>query len=439
MNNIINETSHIVGQVKRHLQQKIVELVCSGDQLDEKAVSNVFKTCEDPFEHISTTYLQSTYIKKNMNYVEPIQYVLATNVGFKNQGAKRQMCEVSDTMVYVPILKSIEQLLSNSRIFNLVTSAPKQCKEGVLYDVSDGSCYRNNPFFQAHPNALQLILYHDEVEVCNPLGSHIGKHKIDLFYYTLANINPKYRSKLCCIRLFAIAKAHDATLYGHNKVLTPLINDLDKLAAGHTFYIGGSPIKLYGVVVSCLGDTEGQHLWGGFKVGVGWSHQKCRQCLCIYEDMQNKFMETDLTPRTFVQYNQQCTDIETVPTQGSKADLQTTYGIKGRSILSELSYFDITKQLPKDIMHLFLEGSVQYEVRFMLQSLFETGATTLRQVNNDFLQLILGYHDEKNRPPALREPVFNGHDNYKLKQNSGTSPDISKVLAFYFASICSSR
>ncbi len=31
--------------------------------------------------------------------------------------------------------------------------------------------------FQAFPDALQLITYFDEVEVCNPLAGHAGVHK----------------------------------------------------------------------------------------------------------------------------------------------------------------------------------------------------------------------------------------------------------------------
>ena len=33
-------------------------------------------------------------------------------------------------------------------------------------------------------NASCIILYHDELEVCNPLGSNAGVHKLDMYYYT---------------------------------------------------------------------------------------------------------------------------------------------------------------------------------------------------------------------------------------------------------------
>jgi hypothetical protein len=32
--------------------------------------------------------------------------------------------------------------------------------------------------FSRDPTALQLMLYYDEVEIANPLGSKAGKHKL---------------------------------------------------------------------------------------------------------------------------------------------------------------------------------------------------------------------------------------------------------------------
>lgn len=60
----------------------------------------------------------------------------------------------------------------------------------VFYDICDGEFFKNDPFFVEHEDAVQIIIYHDAVEVCNPLGSHAGIHKLDMFYYTLGNLSP---------------------------------------------------------------------------------------------------------------------------------------------------------------------------------------------------------------------------------------------------------
>ena len=50
----------------------------------------------------------------------------------------------------------------------------------ILGDFCDGSLYKMHPLFSAQPFALQIILYFDELEVCNPLGSSAKVHKLGM-------------------------------------------------------------------------------------------------------------------------------------------------------------------------------------------------------------------------------------------------------------------
>ena len=47
-----------------------------------------------------------------------------------------------------------------------------------LEDICDGSLLKSHELFSQNPLALQLILYYDDVEVCNPLGSYRSVHKL---------------------------------------------------------------------------------------------------------------------------------------------------------------------------------------------------------------------------------------------------------------------
>ena len=78
---------------------------------------------------------------------------------------------------------------------------------------------RTRVVFSRNPRALLIILYIDGIEVVNPIGVHIKKHKLNMPYFTLANIPPEHRSKLTTIQLLAIAKTKDITLFGTQAVL----------------------------------------------------------------------------------------------------------------------------------------------------------------------------------------------------------------------------
>ena len=54
-----------------------------------------------------------------------------------------------------------------------------QCStDGIMRDFCDASFVRSHHVFTSHPNALQFVLYYDDIEVANPLGAKAGAHKL---------------------------------------------------------------------------------------------------------------------------------------------------------------------------------------------------------------------------------------------------------------------
>ena len=54
----------------------------------------------------------------------------------------------------------------------------------MLEDFCDGTYFKNYALFSIHGNALQIMMYYDDVEVCNPLGSHTKIHKLGKIVHT---------------------------------------------------------------------------------------------------------------------------------------------------------------------------------------------------------------------------------------------------------------
>ena len=47
-------------------------------------------------------------------------------------------------------------------------------------DYCDGELFHSHQLFQADPCALQLQLFYDEMEVCNPIGTKAKIHKLGI-------------------------------------------------------------------------------------------------------------------------------------------------------------------------------------------------------------------------------------------------------------------
>lgn len=58
-----------------------------------------------------------------------------------------------------------------------------------------------------------------------------------IFYFTLGNVSPKFRSKLSSIQLVAIALHRDLITYGMDTVLKPFIQDVMKLVSNACMYM----------------------------------------------------------------------------------------------------------------------------------------------------------------------------------------------------------
>ena len=112
---------------------------------------------------------------------------------------------VEKSYFYIPIHKSIEQLLQNEDILDIVLKRRNQAFDGhFFHNLTDGTVYREHPIFSQEEQALKILLYFDDIEICNPLGKKSGVHKLGVFYYSLANFPTQYRSRLCLIRLVAV-------------------------------------------------------------------------------------------------------------------------------------------------------------------------------------------------------------------------------------------
>lgn len=48
----------------------------------------------------------------------------------------------------------------------------------ILTDFCDGEMCKSHPLFSKKGQSLQIMIYYDDVEVCNPLGSKRKIHKI---------------------------------------------------------------------------------------------------------------------------------------------------------------------------------------------------------------------------------------------------------------------
>ena len=142
---------------------------------------------------------------------------------------------------YVPILDSLANLLKLNDFQAELLNPHESHSEFSLDDFCDGSLFKTHPLFSLESNALQVVAYYDEVEVVNPIGSYVKKHKLGCMFYFLANVRPQYLSTLKTIQLIAVGHYADITKYGIDEFMAPFVDDMKLL------YCDGIEISVGGV------------------------------------------------------------------------------------------------------------------------------------------------------------------------------------------------
>jgi len=176
-------------------------------------------------------------------------------------------------------------------------------------------------------------------------------------------------------------------------------------------------------------DTLAQHELAGFKEGVGFAYSKCRQCECIFEDMQSIFEENKFVERTLEKQISQCLNIDKASTDTLKASLRTTYGINKRSVLVDFPGFDLIKQTPQDVMHGIFEGVAPMEVKLVLKYLILSGLIELDEFNSAIQNFPYSPLDIRDKPSPISVSTLAANDN-RLKQSCGQMLILLKILPF---------
>jgi len=350
---------------------------------------------------LATRYKREEFFKKNFPLAEPVEYIL-------DKKERR-------TFQYVPILQLLSQLLSKKDIQEKAFNTSHTTCVSRYESFHDGTHFKENLLLSTEDITLPLLLYIDDFEVCNPLGTSRKKHKITAVYWALANIPPQFRSTLKSIYLAVLCKAVDGKKYGYGAVLEPLLKDLVHLEEEGLFVPAfGKNIK--GTVVSVVADNLGAHSIGGFLESFSGSHV-CRFCL----GKLSEFQEKEVRSRAFQPRTKQEHSIH-VQTALENPTLTHCFGVKRQCVLTDsLKYFHVLSGYPPDLLHDLFEGIVPLELALCLNVLIKKKLFTLFELNGLIGQFPYKWIDKTNRPQSIplnlstrRSIGGNAHENWCL-------------------------
>lgn len=196
---------------KPHFSRKDVDNIVS-DAKDLLNAMELGAATDQIFDMVSSEFKRINLLKSMSLYVSP----KTINVG----------CSANDSHLteiqYIPLKDTFFSFLSDVGIRELIDNYLSQYSE-TLDDYKDGLAYSK----KCQNNQLPYVLYFDDWESGNPLGSHKTIHKVGSIYCSLRCLPPHMYSQLKNIHLVCLFPSSSRERLGNERILAPLISDIE--------------------------------------------------------------------------------------------------------------------------------------------------------------------------------------------------------------------
>lgn len=209
-----------------------------------------------------------------------------------------------------------------------------------------------NPHNDKSQILIPIMVYFDDFEVLNPLGSHSGQLKIGGVYIKILALPDHLNSKLTSILLAMLFFTEDRKKFGNQVIFNKLVEKLNILQ-NNGISLNGKIIKLITCVIG--GDNLGMNSILGFMESFN-SLYYCRFCRCSSNETKYLCNENSTYIRNQENYY---LDLSNSP---------NSTGIKENSIFNNLNNFHVIENNCIDLMHDILEGVCHYDLLIILKS-----------------------------------------------------------------------
>lgn len=285
--------------------------------------------------------------------------------------------------------KVTAQYFRLQNVFNLIFICKQNLVNALEYlkstsdvnyisDMKDSSVLNN-----IHKHEIPYVLYYDEVETNNPLGSHKGVQKIGVVYLALKCFPPHLCSTLDNIYVCAIFPGFNKD--NLEKVMSRIIVDINKVYVEGMFIHN---IKLKFRFVGLIGDNLGLHQVLGYVQSFSANYH-CRLCRASKDQTRVMTKENSLLLRNLDNFEN---DI--------LLDNPSETGVKANSVMNEIVGYHVTKNYFTDLMHDVFEGTGNIGMCLVIKHCVNIGEFSLDLFNNRLRMFDFGYLS--NRPPPIK-------------------------------------
>lgn len=265
----------------------------------DEYISRTLNVMKSIFQNYDTTY-KTLKALKNLHYIEPLVINVATVLHSKRVSrVRKKYTQIKVSVAMIPMALVLKKFSELPNVFPSIKKHIKTMEDCVCMC----SIYKSERWNEIKARfvgkiVLPLIVYGDDFEVNNPLGSHSNVNKEHGLYLSIAGLPPEYASQLENIFLFQIFESSYKKITDMTKLYNPVIKQLrDLQQTGIEVTIKGKIQKVYFDLFNFSGDNLELHNVLGFNECFN-STYSCRLCYMTKRECQGAIKEGSSKMRT---------------------------------------------------------------------------------------------------------------------------------------------
>lgn len=370
---IVNFSDNLINPILSILQTSILSKLETNDKIP---MLNLLHNLKDPFRKFKSFHLFQKYLLEHNLYQNPTIFEINNEIKpvFINNTATLDESKTYGALM--PLEFQFKQFFELPGVLDAVLSNISNLKniEHKITSVLHSEIWKKRSQKFENKIVIPYILYFDEFQVDNCIGSHANEHSISAVYYYFPVLPKEFLSKLENIFVALLFESKNK-YYGYGRIFQPLIDAINKLAQeGISVEYNGSQVTLYFVVLTITGDNAGLNAILGF-VQSFIGNFSCRTCKISRDDLRQAVRENPILLRNRTNYAE---DIASEPNDEKRVSLN---GIKEDSIFNEINDYHVTENFAHDIMHDIFEGVCGYTISKVLLKFIDDEFLTISLLN----------------------------------------------------------
>lgn len=261
---------------------------------------------------------------------------------------------------------------------------------------------------------LPLVIYADDFEPNNALGSRAGYKKIGGVYINIECVPDHFRAKLFNIFEAMFYHSEDRKQFKNERVFCRFINEINRLMDG--ILVKNRTIFIVATILKA--DNLGLHQMCDFNEGFNGDYI-CRSCKT---SVKSDHFYTKLKKENILTIDDYNNIIESGHFENSS--------IKGDSIFNKIgNNFHVVKNTLADPMHDVLEGIAHYDLLLLLEIYVKHEKKfTIEYIN---AQMECFFFNSTNKPPLINVDCFKSN---KIKMSASEMLTFIKYFPFFVSS-----